>query len=209
MKTILKNDRHQDGQNMYKVTSIYFDDYGDHFLRDTEDGSADRVKYRLRIYNDSFETIKAEVKQKHDNRVLKQSDVITEAQMRDLMEGRYLAEEAMQKEGALSRFHLAGMISGIRPKVIVEYDRSAYIYEAGNVRITIDRNIRASLDFDAFLNHDKVEYEMVRENRNVLEVKYDAFLPGFIARVLESGTMQQESCSKYRLCRMQKDQWYA
>lgn len=37
------------------------------------------------------------------------------------------------------------------PKVIVEYDRVPYIYPQGNVRITLDENIRSSSRVELFL----------------------------------------------------------
>ena len=35
---------------------------------------------------------------------------------------------------------------GLRPKTIVRYDREAFLYAPGNVRITLDRNIRTGLE---------------------------------------------------------------
>ena len=34
---------------------------------------------------------------------------------------------------------------GLRPKTIVRYDREAFLYVPGNVRITLDRDIRTGL----------------------------------------------------------------
>ena len=46
-------------------------------------------------------------------------------------------------------------------------------------------------------------YTPVDETDRILEVKYDELLPGFIARLLEFGNMNQISYSKYRLGREQ------
>ena len=50
---VLKADSHS--TNGYTITSAYFDDLCDSYLRDTIDGNRLRQKYRIRIYNRSFE----------------------------------------------------------------------------------------------------------------------------------------------------------
>lgn len=201
LQTILRPDFNQDGQNFYKVTSIYFDDLYDSCLQDTVDGYRWRKKYRIRIYNDSFDVIKLEVKYKRDNRVYKKSQQISRKQME-----RLVGRDCVQMEGGfqktpVSLFNLAISMQGLRAKIIVEYDRSAYVYEPGNVRITLDRNIRASDQVQDFIMGKKVSFLSEKRNPHVLEVKYDEFLPGFIAGSLEMGNLQQISYSKYRMCR--------
>ena len=156
---------------------------------------------RIRIYNDSFETIKLEVKYKRDSRVFKKAKSITLSQMKQLIAGQCIPDEHPSMDNTITLFNLAISNSGLRPKVIVEYDRAAYVYDAGNVRITLDRNLRASTDFEAFINNNQAHFDSIPEFNRVLEVKYDEFLPGFIARILETGNMNQTAFSKYRLCR--------
>lgn len=201
LKTILPPDQNQVGDYGYKITSVYFDDLQDTHLQDTEDGTRLREKYRIRIYNDSFETIKLEVKYKKDSRVFKKAKSITFSQLKQLLAGECIPDANPSTDSTITLFNLAILTRGLRPKVIVEYDRAAYVFEAGNVRITLDRNLRASTDFDAFLNNNQAHYDSVPEFDRVLEVKYDEFLPGFIARILETGNMNQTTFSKYRLCR--------
>ena len=35
--------------------------------------------------------------------------------------------------------------NGLRPKTIVDYTRDAFVFPAGNVRVTLDYNIRTGL----------------------------------------------------------------
>lgn len=88
----------------------------------------------------------------------------------------------------------------LMPKVIVNYTRAAYVYEAGNTRITFDSNIRASDDIESFGAGNTV-YDYPDGESYVLEVKYDEFIPGFILQALEIDSMRQTSYSKYRVCR--------
>ena len=201
LQTVLKPDENQTGAEGYRITSVYFDDLFDTHLQDTVDGNRLREKYRIRIYNGSFDVIKLEIKYKRDSRVMKRTQEITLDQMRELMSGQCVRTENESMENPITLFNLGIADRGLRPKMIIEYDRSAYVYVPGNVRITLDRNIRASEQMDAFTNGQKIAYEYIREWDRVLEVKYDEFLPGFIAGMLETGNLSQTSYSKYRICR--------
>ena len=86
------------------------------------------------------------------------------------------------------------------PKVIVAYERKAYLYGPGNVRITLDRHVRASRQTERFGTTD-ISYDALTGPDAVLEVKYDEFLPAFLKQLLELNTLQQTSFSKYQLCR--------
>ena len=183
----------------YKISSIYFDDIADSMLTDTLEGNPFRDKYRIRIYNDSFSTIKLEVKRKKYNRVSKISSEITEDELYALMSGETIPDKNNLSD-ARTLFNLAIKIRGLTPKIIVTYDRKAYVYEAGNVRVTFDRNIRASNQCGLFGKHD-LHYDCLEESGTVLEVKYDQFIPRFIMQVLETGNMLQTSNSKYGICR--------
>ena len=199
VKVVLNPDKYS-RNTPYKVTSLYFDDYDDNSLVDSEDGVSHRSKYRIRMYNGASDLIKLEVKNKLYNRVQKQACIITKEQAKRLIGGECISDTVETLGNPISLFNLAIRRNVLRPKVVVEYDRNAYVFSPGNVRITFDRNIRCSMDVDKFTDN-QCEYTMLDESDRVLEIKYDEFLPGFIAQLLESGGMQQTSYSKYTLCR--------
>lgn len=199
METVLRPDDNGSGADGYSIESLYFDDLSDSCLRDTVDGVNRRSKYRIRIYNDSLDVIKLEVKTKRDNRILKRSKTITRAQMECLMQGDCIEDEGSAEDPA-TLFNLAIRTQGLRPKVIVAYERKAYVYEPGNVRITFDRNVRASSRVEAF-GQKNISYDFLQEYDKVLEVKYDEFIPSFLLQLLETGSMWQSAYSKYQLCR--------
>lgn len=196
---ILEPDDKQYDEEGYSVISVYFDDVFDTHLQDTVDGNSIREKYRIRIYNNSLDVIKLEVKSKCYNRVAKKSRIITPSQMRLLLSGEQIPDTGSLEDPA-TLFNIAIEERKLCPKVIVAYERKAYVYDAGNVRITFDRNIRSSADVEAFGTPD-IRYDMPEEYDAVLEIKYDEFLPEFVAELLELGNMQQTSFSKYRICR--------
>lgn len=201
LRVVLPMDSYDKNKKGYKVTSVYFDDRFDSFLQDTIDGDRLREKYRIRIYNGIFDVIKLEVKYKRDSRILKKSQNISVEDMEDLLQGKHIADEKPSFGNAVTLFNLAISQWGITPRVIVEYDRKAYVYPQGNVRITIDRNIRASGEVLDFGQGKKLHWEGARGQDRILEVKYDQFLPSFLADILEIGNMNQMAYSKYRICR--------
>ena len=203
MEAALRPDSNEGGPEGYSIVSLYFDDFQDSCLQDTEDGVNRRNKYRIRIYNDSLDVIKLEVKTKQDNRIQKQSKNISRAEMESLMRGECIAEESSFEDPA-TLFNLAIKNEGLRPKVIVAYERKAYVYEPGNVRITFDRNVRASSRIENF-GQKNICYDFLQEYDKVLEVKYDEFIPDFLLQLLEVGNMQQTAYSKYQLCRERMD----
>lgn len=199
MEAVLRPDDQEAGPEGYRIVSLYFDDLCDSCLQDTVDGVNWRVKYRIRIYNDSLDVIKLEVKSKKDSRILKRSKTISRAQMERLMRGECIEDDGSVEDPA-TLFNLAIRMRGLKPKVIVAYERKAYVYGPGNVRITFDRNVRASSRVEDF-GQKNISYDFLREYDKVLEVKYDEFIPDFLLQLLEPGNMRQSAYSKYQLCR--------
>ena len=100
----------------------------------------------------------------------------------------------------LNLLKLKSRDSLMRPKAIIEYERTAFVYPAGNVRITFDRNIMASRFCSAFFQDSVPEMTPVLPTgMHVLEVKYDEFLPDAIAGALELGNLRRTAFSKYYL----------
>ena len=199
MKAVLRPDPAAGGRP-YQITSLYFDDRNDSCRQASEDGVPERKKYRIRIYNNSPDLIKLEVKYKSYNRVFKKSKTISRQDAEKLMRGECIEDPDASMDSPVTLFNLALKKDLLKPKILIEYDRAAYVFPPGNVRITFDRDLRAGRDIQSFLTGNAV-YAPVKEADRILEVKYDEFLPGFIARLLESGNMNQTAYSKYRLGR--------
>ena len=88
----------------------------------------------------------------------------------------------------------------LSPKTIVTYDREAFLYGPGNVRITIDRNLRSGLGSLDFLN-PQLHHAPVSDGLTVLEVKYDDFLPEIVSMAVQLPNRQASAYSKYAICR--------
>ena len=200
LQSVLHTDTNQKDKEGYQITSVYFDDYWDSCLQEAIDGVKERCKYRIRIYDDKFDVIKLEVKYKRESRIYKRSQRISRGEMETFLRGECVERER-EKDDCISLMNLAIKSKKLEPVVIVEYDRTAFVYETGNVRITLDSNLRYSTNIDDFISGKKESYRVVPEQNRVIEVKYDEILPGVIARIIENGNMIQTSFSKYCICR--------
>ena len=80
------------------------------------------------------------------------------------------------------------------------YDREAFLYAPGNVRVTLDRNLRTCGDSAGFLSPGPFPLKPL-DALTVLEVKYDAFLPDLVRLAVQTPDRRAGACSKYALCR--------
>jgi hypothetical protein len=193
-------DSHAGASGGYTIRSLYFDDHDDRCMRENEDGTDPREKFRIRIYNASSDRITLECKRKERGKTHKTSCPLTVEQTRLLMEGKVLPN-LNEQPPLLRKLTLLMMTRRMRPVVIVEYKRIPYIYKNGNVRITLDTNISSSSAVTAFLDPVIPKRPVLPVGQQLLEVKYDEYLPDFIYRNLQLHSLRQTAFSKYYICR--------
>lgn len=197
---LIPADSHTGKDGIYTIRSLYFDDYENRCFRENEDGTDPREKFRIRIYNHSSERITLECKRKERGKTHKTACPLTVEQTRALMAGCILPDIGSQPP-LLRKLTLLMMTRRMRPVVIVEYDRIPYVYKNGNVRITLDTNIRSSSSVDQFLEEKIPARPVLPVGQQLLEVKYDEYLPDFIYRNLQLHSLRQTAFSKYYICR--------
>ena len=193
-------DRHVGEGGIYSIRSLYFDDYYDRCLRENEDGTDPREKFRIRIYNHSTERIMLECKRKERGKTLKTSCPLTIEQTRMLMLGKPLPNVASQPP-LLQKLTAQMLMRRLHPVVIVEYDRIPYVCKDGNVRITLDTNVSSSNAIDRFLDESIPKRPVMPMGQQLLEVKYDEFLPDTIYSSLQLQNLSLTAYSKYYICR--------
>lgn len=184
----------------YTIRSLYFDDYFDRCMRENEDGVDPREKFRIRIYNHSTDRITLECKRKERGKTHKTSCPLTEKQTRLLMAGKPIPDIASQPP-LLRKLTVQMLTRRMRPVVIVEYERIPYVHKNGNVRITLDTNISSSSAVDKFLDETVPKRPVLPARQQLLEVKYDEYLPDPIYRSLQLHSLRQTAFSKYYICR--------
>ena len=193
-------DKHAGADGIYNIRSLYFDDLYNRCYYENENGTDPREKFRIRIYNHSTERITLECKRKERGKTHKTACPLTIEQTKCLMEGRSLPNIG-QQHPLLQKMTMQMLTRKLRPVVIVEYDRIPYVYPNGNVRITLDCNITSSKAVQSFLEDQIPKRPIMSAGQQLLEVKYDEYLPDFIYRNLQLQNLRQTAFSKYYLCR--------
>lgn len=185
---------------MYNIKSLYFDNVYDKALREKIDGVNIREKFRIRYYNDDTDFIRLEKKSKINGLCNKVSERISDEEVLRIIYGDY---EWMNDKSRPLVYELFSKIKseGLRPKTIVEYDRIPFVYAPGNVRVTLDYNVRTGVDFKRFLERDCVTIP-ASYGDIILEVKWDEFLPETVRSAVSLGNGSCGAFSKYASCRI-------
>ena len=195
LRAVMKTDPHAP-EGRYVIRSLYFDNDKNKALREKLDGVNQREKFRLRFYNEDTNFIRLEKKSKINGLCRKESVTLTAAQVEELLAGE------MSAEAPLTRELLVKMRSqGLKPKTLVEYTREAYIFAPGNVRVTLDYNIRTGLNGTDFLNPDCILVP-AKDAPAIREAKWDEYLPDIIRDLIQLPRHRVGAFSKYAACRV-------
>lgn len=184
----------------YEIRSLYFDNIDDKALKEKIDGVNIREKFRIRYYNADTSFIQLEKKSKINGLCMKECATITKEQAYAIASGNY---RELLKSGIplLAELYSKIINQGLRPKTIVDYTREPFVFAAGNVRITLDYNIRTGLTCTDFLNTRCVTVPTVGQ-AIILEVKWDEYLPDIIRDAVQLESCRSSSFSKYAACRI-------
>jgi len=183
----------------YLIRSLYFDNADDKALMEKVNGMSRREKFRIRYYNGNTSVIHLEKKSKIDHLGNKQSAPLTAEEAQSIVDGDI--KWMLDSEYPLIKELYSKMINeGMAPKTIVDYTREPFIYPAGNVRVTLDYNIRSGLRCTDFLNTDCVTVPVT--DAIILEVKWDGFLPDIIRDAVSLSDRREGAFSKYAVCRI-------
>lgn len=196
---ILSRDEFDDG-NGYFIRSIYFDDIIDSALHDKVNGKYERAKFRLRTYNNDDSVIYLEKKIKEGQFCRKERTLVSREEADILLSDNNQIEEFCDNK-LINELLLLKRTRLMRPMQIVDYTRSAFVCNSGNVRITFDTQLSTPMDI-SFFETKALRIPALNANETILEIKYDAFLPEYIRQILQMDFGKNQSCSKYILCRM-------
>ena len=200
LATFCKPDPHY-GANSYHIRSLYFDNVYDKALRERLNGQECREKFRIRYYNFDDRYIVLEKKSKFSHLCGKQSARVTRQEVEALLRGEI--DWLMQKDTKLCHELYAKMrYQMLKPKVIVDYTRRAFVYEPGNTRITLDYDVRTGLSSLNFFDPQLPTIPADITNPIILEVKYDRYLPDNVRRAIRLDNRRTTNFSKYAACRL-------
>ena len=197
---VLHPDPHADEKGEYFIRSLYFDDAYDMAFYDKVSGNQNRDKYRIRIYNLSDEAIFLERKRKLGDLIQKSSTRISRKLCDQLVRGSCNKLDLIDN-ALLNDLFREMRVSLLRPKVIVDYTRETFIHPVENVRVTLDKNLRTGLLSRNLFSPDVMTVSPLDDGREILEVKYDSYLPDVISAMLWDVPAERSAISKYVLCR--------
>lgn len=199
LTAVAKQDSHT-VNGKYLIRSLYFDNASDKALRDKIDGVNIREKFRIRFYNNDTDFIRLEKKKRINGLCLKESAELTKRQAQETAYGN---PDWMIKSGVplIEEFYSKIRNEGLCPKTVVDYTREPFVFPAGNVRITLDYDIRLGAVCTDFLNPDCVTIP-AGDSPIILEVKWDEFLPDIIRDAVQIKNCRSGAFSKYAACRI-------
>lgn len=195
---VLTPDPHGDA-GAYAVRSLYFDTPGDKALREKLDGAARREKFRLRLYNGDASYILLEKKCKYGSLGWKEQAPVTACEARALLAGD-ASWMAGSPQPLVRELYGKMAAQGLAPRTLVDYRRTAFLYGPGDVRVTLDTDIRTGLRGLEFLEPGAVTVPAADAGA-VLEVKWGAFLPELVQELVQLPGRRACAFSKYAACR--------
>lgn len=198
LQGVMRRDPYAGPTGQYTIRSLYFDDEKFTAYGEKLDGLRDRIKYRIRFYNYNLDHIRLEKKEKHEELTRKTGAPISREEALYLQKG--LREGGFAGGSPLMRELEAGIRCGLRPAILVDYDRTPFVCSAGQTRITVDEHIRTRPYSPDLLASPGAMVPVLEEGMAVLEVKYNDFLPGHLSEVLEGIPKVPLAISKYVLC---------
>jgi len=200
---VLKLDSHAGPDGRYHIRSLYFDDFRNTAFFDKMAGVATRKKYRMRIYDFNDGLVKFERKSKFDQYVSKESAVLGREEADRIINGdvSFLANSDNQ---LLRCFYLECRRNLLRPVVLVDYLREAYVHPVGNVRVTFDICVCTGLGPVSFFDHNTSTVTVCEEPGVILEVKFGSVLPEVVRGLLSGGIRPRSAIGKFVMCRGSK-----
>ncbi len=199
LRVILRLDAHT-VNGKYTVRSLYLDNRMDKALREKIDGVDCREKFRVRYYNGDTSWILLEKKSKIRGFCRKEQAELTPEEVQDVLHAEAQRLAASGKP-LLRELGVKMTVQGLRPKTIVDYTREPFVYDPGNVRVTLDYDIRTGLTSTDFLNPRSLTIP-ARDAPIILEVKWDTFLPSVIRDLVQVPSTHTSAFSKYAACRI-------
>lgn len=197
----MQSDPNAGPNGKYLIRSTYFDNFDNKALNEKKEGFLNRDKYRVRIYGLNDHVINLERKSKRNNLTFKSKCTISRKEYEKMRIGDIQWME--NDERSLIRdlyFVMSNHL--IKPQTVVDYEREAFIYAYGNVRVTFDMKVQSSLQNTDMFNKHLPMVDVLEPNLVILEVKYDEYIPEVIKLLLQLSDTRQEAYSKYQLSRM-------
>lgn len=197
---VMQKDPYSDHKNQYHVRSLYFDDIYNTALEDKLDGYQKRKKFRIRFYNLDHRFIRLEKKAKVGEFIRKESLRISREECHRILE-RDIDFLRVSENKLLHQLYVEMKTRLLKPIVIVDYVREAYVHSMQNIRITFDMNLKTGLYTTDLFDKDLTALKTIHTPEVIMEIKFNHFLPDHIRSLIQIPAEKRSSISKYVICR--------
>ena len=196
---MMKRDIHAGPTGQYTIRSLYFDDLRFTAFDEKVSGIDNRTKYRIRYYNYDPSVCKLERKEKKGHLTRKTGTAVSRETVAALTKQQWPAERSLA-EPLAEELRLGCISRGMRPVVLVDYDRTPFVCANGNTRITLDENLRTIPYCGDLCGPTKAMIPVLEPGQVILEVKFDDFLPGYLSDALADIPKIPMAISKFAMC---------
>jgi len=194
-------DKNSNREGWYNVRSLYFDNKSNNGYYQKIAGIEKRNKYRIRIYNQSYDPIKLEIKTKINNVIFKESTIIDIRDINKIISGDYSCL-LNYKSAAANKIYYVFSKDHYRPVIIIDYRRDAYYLDLNDIRITFDSRIKKDeLNLSELFTYNTNMSPVLSHNKIIMEIKYNDNIPVWIKKLLQLPSFERCAISKYTLSR--------
>jgi len=192
----------------YTVKTIYFDTSRLDFYQEKLSGLKRRKKIRIRGYNEATpdKLVYLEIKRKDGQIISKSRAPLPYSHLSDTLLNNGIEEFIIcdnenenLKNGKSFLYYLRSQ--NLIPTIKVVYEREAYFARMNpNLRITLDSNLRSSLqvEYEGFFEDRNMIYAI--PTRSILEIKTSSGFPFWLQQLIGSKGLQLQALSKYTIC---------
>jgi len=180
----------------YLVRSLYFDTPDFQAYNEKLGGNHSRLKFRIRAYTDCVSTnspVHVEAKIRNGARSQKIGAFVSVEQYLAFMQGFHWDGET---NSILIEFERSVHARILRPKILVQYRREAYVSRArDDIRITFDHAVQSAQTKTLFPEH--VFFHPHYAHSVILEIKHRDQQPYWLKDIVQTYSLKIEPNSKY------------
>jgi hypothetical protein len=186
----------------YPIVSLYLDAENLLLCKQTLRGLKNRFKLRIRSYTDEPGYPRFfEIKRRMNTIIIKHRARVRDQDVVTLLSGSSLPpQDYSTDEKTLNQFQLYMKSINAKPKVLIRYLRQAYEDTSHNrVRVTFDRELCYNVTRSpaVLLNGQGWQHHPMSRGGVILEIKFTARYPAWMARMVGCLNLRQDSFSKY------------
>lgn len=192
LEICMKKDINANKKGTYNIKTIYFDNYFQEIQKNKKNDINSVDKYRIRMYDNKETSIYLEKKTNENGYIKKIKEQINKNDVINILDGRY--NEILEENPSLkTEMYLNIILKMLRPALLIEYERMAFADDLSGVRITIDKEIKSTIDCNSFFK----TIEGTSNNKYILEVKYNKYLPDYIKNIVINIKRKRRGKSKF------------